>query len=134
MKSTRRSVIRSLFLLAAMLVASTAAAGYRWYYPVTISGNNVAGSLGSARNSGNSNEYIGCAVYGSSTRAYAICYAQDAAGTTVSCYADPVLAPSIVTTVGTLNGDGFLSFSWDASGNCTKVNVSSRSYYEPKAP
>jgi hypothetical protein len=126
--------IHGLFLLAGLLAASTAAAGYRWYYPVTISGNSVSGSLGSARNSPNAIEYIGCAVYGRPTKAWATCWAQDAAGNQVSCYADPALAPSIVTTVAALSGDGLLTFSWDASGNCTQVNVSTRSYYEPKAP
>lgn len=136
MKSKKNGLVRGLVLLAALLTASTAVAGYRWNYPVTIdlASSTVTGSLGSTRNSANGTEWIGCGVTAQPTKLYAICYAQDAAGGRASCYADGATSPSMVSTIAALNGDGFVSFSWDANGNCTKVLVSARSYWDPKAP
>src|SRR5688572_31950622 len=80
-------VLGSIFIA---LVGTTAVAGLQYDSPVAITTNPdgsavVRGAMGTAANSANSVEYIGCMlrVYGSATETW--CYARDAAGNNRVC-------------------------------------------------
>src|SRR5262245_27526291 len=73
---------------AGLVLQATAFAGAVFPGPVTVSSRSAYGSLSTARNSANTKEFIGCAVYGttqSSYTTYVACSASDAAGNTFYC-------------------------------------------------
>ncbi len=90
------------------------------------------GSLGSARNSADTVQYIGCYISAYSNGAeYVGCFARNAANTYVSCSSS---VPQIINAVRALGGDGYLYFDYDASGACTSVDVRQVSYFVPRIP
>jgi hypothetical protein len=128
--------------LAAILAASKPAdAGLISSFPVTIDMTNrqAMGSLGSARNTTDTVQYIGCfnsiSGYndpGDPTDPFNVqtgggCYALDAASHSVSCS----LVPGMVAPMAP---DSLVVFTWDASGNCTGLQVWTFSNTSPKQP
>ncbi len=117
------------------LLAGTAAwAGVKTIYNVGINTSTRAayGSMGTARSSADSNQYIGCAVLGYSTGSSSvICQAQDASGVAAYCTSTN---PAIVTAATSQSGDAYLYFNYDASGTCTYLYVSNVSNYAPREP
>ncbi len=123
----------------ALSLAGTAAwAGAKTVVPVTISPSAsttwVSGTIGSARNSANTNETIGCALYAYSNVSAPSsiqCYARNAAGTYISCTST---APALVNAMSAITSDSYITFVVDTSGSCTHVYINNSSYFEPKAP
>jgi hypothetical protein len=98
-------------------------------YASTVAGF-AEGSLGSARNSADGTQYIGCTMYaysGSPLSAY--CYAINAAGLYVTCTTS---TPLLVNAARALRSDGFLYFRWDSNGGCTAISATTSSYDNPK--
>jgi len=121
-------------MIAGVLVATTAWAGYRASSPVGVSTTSrfATGALGSARNSADSTQYIGCSLYSTSTsevRAY--CYAVDSAGTAGNCVTSD---PHLVQIAAAVNGESYIMFQWDAAGNCIAIQRSELSFFPPKLP
>ena len=118
--------------VAGLVTASAAWAGLRGGTLVTLDMANrrAYGSLGNARNSTDINQYIGCKTTASNTGAEdATCWAQNAAGTYVTCR---TTAPRLVDIARSLNGDSYLEFAWDAASQCTWMIVENDSWYAPK--
>ena len=112
-----------------MVATAPALAGSKSYPQVTISGNTASGALGTARRM-SGNQYIACAVYGSSLHVQ--CTAQMANGTAAYCVT-PSNQSRAALTVSALNDDSYLEFGWDSSHTCTYIKVKNSSQYEPTA-
>ena len=114
-------------------LTGTALGGSRLTVPVDI---NVAvgyarGSLGDARNSADAVQYIGCYNASSVGSTIVLCEAQDAGGVYRSCVTTDV---NMVATARSISGGSFLYFQWNASGNCTALQVTSYSLFRPATP
>lgn len=138
-----RMEIVTKVLVAALCVAgasATAYAGLKFNIPVTLvnsQGSGQAGaaygSLGTARNSGDGTQWIGCEIsgYPGAPVVGVLCGAQDASGAVAYCYASD---PTMVAAAATVTSDSFLRFDWNAGGTCTYIQVRNQSPYAPKAP
>jgi len=88
------------------------------------------GGFGAARNSADIKQLIGCDTWTDPSGSSTTCYAQDAAGKNyVTCY---TFDPSFREAIRSIKGDSFVQFHWDASGQCTAIEVDDSSAYEPK--
>jgi len=122
------SRFRSLSIaLAAAALSTTAFAGFKTAQAVVIADANkfANGDLGYARNTADSTQYIGCQVNGDVGN----CYARNKDGLSRSCYTSTA---KWVNTIRALNGDSYLYFKWDASGNCINIIVDNGSSSAPK--
>lgn len=118
-------------LMGTLAVSSRSDAGLKGtnsVVSINTSSRTATGSLGLARNSSNSTEYIGC---GMDSPGNAFCTARDSGGTTVSC---STTSSSFREVLKSMNGDSFVSFSWDSAGACTRVYVDNYSFWPLKAP
>ncbi len=127
---------RALFVAAALLAATLpAVAGRKVPWPVTIDlANRTAyGSLGSTRNSPDTESQLGCSVHydAANQKNNVNCIAADPKGRSVQCASQQ---PELVQIALGLNGDSFLQFWWDDNRTCTNILVDNHSIYEPKQP
>ncbi|AKF84591.1 hypothetical protein MFUL124B02_01260 [Myxococcus fulvus 124B02] len=119
--------------LATALIGTAAWAGEKSAYPVTVysTSREAFGSLGSTRDTADTFQKLGCQVNTSSTGSTSVyCYAQSASAVG-ACLSS---SAALVEAVRSIQGDSYLYFSWDASGNCTNINVTHGSQYAPKQP
>lgn len=126
------------FAMAAALIGAWSGvvfAGSKSIYPVAVDvvHRDALGSLGSARNSSDTVQYIGCEVYSGtgSGNTTGYCYAKDAAAHYLTCRTTD---SSLLATIRAMSGDCLLYFEADTSGLCTAVDVTHHSIYEPKQP
>jgi hypothetical protein len=127
-----RSFVSGIALCLAL--GGVASAGFKQPWAVTIDPVNrtAMGSLGTARNSPDSNQSIGCGVsYDSVNRKNNVnCSAMDSTGHTAQCATQQ--AELIQIALG-INGDSFLQFNWNGD-ECTNIIVFNSSIYAPKQP
>ena len=114
--------------------SSAVQAGEKVYVPVQIWTNpngeiTAAGSLGSARNTDDDEQDIGCYVEATTSGTTASCIARTLKGVEHSCVSTN---EHIVKVVAALDGDGLLVFNAREGGECTYVKIGKRSRYEPK--
>jgi hypothetical protein len=119
--------------LMALSSSSVATAGERVNVFVTIStGANgdfwAYGSLGTARNTDDDEQDIGCYVEATTSGVTVRCEAHDLKGNKAECSSQN---EHIAKAVAALDGDGMLSFTGRA-GECQTVSVGKRSRYAPK--
>lgn len=92
----------------------------------------AVGSAGSARNSVDTLQSIGCSarqyVIGSTALSIS-CSARDATNDSLTCTSTNAALLPIIGAIGT---DSRISFGADAAGNCTYIGVESSSKYAPK--
>ncbi len=124
----------ALFTMLAVgtLEPGSAHAGARTTHEVVIGPNFAHGALGSARNSDDKVQYIGCYVTATTSIGPRItCSARNAAGQMVTCTGG---GDHLLSVVQTLNGDSYLHFGWitDGANFCTSISVDNASRYEPK--
>ena len=137
--SMRKLVVVLCGILASALVAGTeiAKAGPKYSYPVSVGSDYVYGSLGTARNSADGNQAIGCTTSGQFSNGVgynmAFCSATDSQGRSASCWVASN-AGTMAQSLASLGTDSLLYFTFDASGNCTFIYVENYSYFEPKNP
>lgn len=120
------------------LSSSIAMAGMVKTVPVTVNVNadgsgNASGSMASARTSGNDVEYIGCGVrkYANPTggvNTYGFCQASDAAGVTAYCFTNNA---ELLDGFENVADFSYVSFSYDAEGQCQLIGISTQSFYIP---
>lgn len=132
--STRKIGMLVAGALPLTLVALWAHAGEKRVNEVIISTATryAFGSIGAARNSTDVVQYIGCYTFAYSaggTTAY--CSAKAKGGVTAVC---STTSPALISAVAGVNGDSAVSFYWDAAGNCTEIDVTNFSMYQPKNP
>jgi len=95
------------------------------------------GSMGSSRNSLDSNQNIGCGLSASTSLAgvRGFCSARDSGGAVASCN---VTSPQLIEVIKAITDDSLISFQHPVptSGQptCTLITISSSSLYEPKKP
>lgn len=103
-------------------------AGPKYMYPVSISSTSASGSLGTARNSTDNRQQIGCYVYSNYEPPLAYCIAHSANDVWATCQTNTA---KYVTAASSINGDSWISFSW-TGGTCTSINIGNHSFLEPK--
>ncbi len=121
-------VVLGMMVLGA---GSAAWAGERSITPVYIDTTNriLWGSFGSAHNSSDSVQHLQVLVQASAAIEVAVIYARDANGVSVSCF---TASAPILSAVKALTSDAFVQASWDASGECTTIEVRTTSVLPPK--
>ncbi len=115
-------------LVAAGLLGA-AQAGRRQTAAVSVTSTAASGSLGSARRSSDSTQYIGCDASGSIGSRTMVCRAKNASGVTKTCVARTTDQRDLVHD---LKGDSFLSFTVRSDGTCDSITVSNYSDWIPK--
>jgi hypothetical protein len=128
----RKITTAAVALLAVLGLGTSASAGQKTTTNVVIWPGafiTVAyGSLGTARNSADNNQLIGCLSQGSS----ATCWATDSTGASVSCSTS---VAADLAAIHSMNGDSYLLFAWEnGTGTCEWVYVRNQSNYAPKLP
>lgn len=104
-----------------LLSSSAAVAGYKITVPVYVTDSSFGGAKGTARNSADTLQYIGCRDNGSNV----FCVARDAAGVTKSCTATG--ATNIAVFRGSTDHSRLdVRFS---AGECTSIAQTNTSYY-----
>lgn len=125
-----KSWLRSILAVAAVLATLTAApvqAGWKQNYPVRIVGNVASGSIGSARNSGDSTQWIECSIDASSSGSWGQCFAKTATGATLICGTSD---PNMLAAIANLKSYGHVEFT-SAGGACTRITTRVASYLPP---
>jgi hypothetical protein len=122
-------------VLSTLALVPDARAGARSTYQVYVAryadrSGWMAGTLGGTRNTGDSIVSFGCSYQNDHGSRYASCYGYDGV-TGVGCVTTD---PSLTDTISRLSGDSYLGVSFDASGNCTSVQIGASSQWSPKAP
>lgn len=123
---------------ALLLFSAIAAAGYLQPAPVvvTIEGDGSGQALGdmiTARFAPDDVTYIGCGTrsgddgVGGTTR-FGFCQARDAAGVQFTCFTEHT---GLLDSMQATADFSFITFSWDADGQCTAVGFSTQSFYIP---
>ena len=109
-------------------------AGLRLDEPVVVNMaiREALGSIGSARNSADSVQFIGCSIEAdSSTDPLIACFATDETGTSALCTSS---SPRLVAAVQGITSLSFIDFQWDSDQSCTFVYVVNASFNPPLAP
>jgi hypothetical protein len=141
MRATSMKKLSRMGLLAVAIFgigAGVAVAGQKYTYPVYVnsSQNYAEGSMGSARNSTDTSQMIGCAAegwtYNGTSYSAVFCNAMDSAGHSASCYTSS--NPTLLATVGTITSDSYVYFAWDSTGACTVIEAETWSTFAPKQP
>lgn len=120
-------------MLATSVVMPSAQAGTKTANEVKItdSSRRAEGSLGSARASADSSQYLACTVHSSTTSIYMSCSARDAAGLYRSCASS---SPQLVQAALSLSAGSMVVFTWDANYACQTLDVANGSLYLPMTP
>ncbi|HEX8822994.1 MAG TPA: hypothetical protein VF794_23905 [Archangium sp.] len=129
-------------VVGALLLSTGALAGAKATSEVVINTTSNAptvtamGSMGSARNSADATQYIGCQLSTnnvSSGSVTVVCFAKNAAGQYVSCVTTD---PNYVNVAQSIQSDSYIRFNYDSSvgSTCTYLLVVQNSYYAPKQP
>jgi hypothetical protein len=127
MRNLTKAVV---FGLGVALLTTSAWAGSKSWDQVSISGTFAAGSVGYARNSSDSKQYIGCDLYATQGGLLGECFAMDSAGKSIWCYS---YDKNIVQAIGSVNGDSLVQFSVNSDTTCSYVYIRNISFYAPKA-
>ena len=127
---------KTVMVAGLLLAATTSWAGWKNTASVWVSGNMAGGMLGTARNSADTRQHIGCSITtytstSSNTYTYATCDAADAGTAYGSCI---TYNPDLIATIRSLDPDGRLFFLWDSAGTCQYINVQADSALEPRKP
>lgn len=126
------SVVGCALLLA--FAVGKARAGQKQDQNVVISDASAVafGMLGTARNSADTVQDIGCYTYGYVLYGVAgYCWATNTQGTYRTCW---LSTSNTWGVAATLQSDSELTFWWQANGNCLQVQVDVGSMSPPKAP
>jgi hypothetical protein len=130
-----RALLAVSMALAILVVARTpnvAVAGQKYDYPVAVSTTYAyaGGSMGTARNSSDTNQGISCTVSGSISNTSVSCSAVDANGNSAYCYTPN--SGQMAQAVAAVSSDSYIFFEWDSNGACTFVEIEASSSLAPK--
>jgi hypothetical protein len=135
-----KQLMAQLMTCGALVLGSAAAmAGLVSEVPVTVTLNpdgsgNAAGSMTTARFSKNDVEYIGCGLRRIDDGAggivfFAFCQASTAAEVVGFCETDN---PALIASISDQDDFSFITFGWNAAGECRSIGNSTQSFYIPK--
>lgn len=134
---TKTILAASLAAALAFVIAgaprATAGRKYPWAVIIDAGAHRAHGSIGSARNSADSVQAIGCNTFYDPTNRVnqATCIAIDAKGNYATCMTQD---PTIVAVTFAITADSQIAFSWDEREECVHIGVSNSSFFEPKLP
>lgn len=99
---------------------------------VNTGARSASGSLGDARNSADTQQFIGCSIttYVGSAPSLG-CFAMDTSSNYVGCSSTNA---DLVATARSINGDSYITFTWDTFSACTSLHVTNASHGAPKQP
>lgn len=112
------------------LSGASAFAGYKTNPPVQTAPTAAFGPMGTARNSADNTQYMGCELYATAAYSQVVCSARDAAGTTYVCYTQSEEMKKAVTAM-TDNAHIVFNFAASDPSQCTSITVKSSSRYAP---
>ncbi len=127
----KRYFVRIVLAMAFVItIGRIAEAGLRAIQPVVASPTNRfgLGMLGSAYNSTDNTQFILCGVNTAANSKSMTCTAKDSTGVTVMCTTSN---SNLINAVNGLPDSGYLTFNFDANGNCTSIRVEYASYSQP---
>jgi hypothetical protein len=133
---TRRNRLMTVAILGLSLLVSviavSARAGVKFNTTATIDAANHSayGGVAATRNSSDTIQQIGCSVTVASTFS-ATCFARDAANNFATCV---TYDQNMISAAMSAQGDSFINFRWDDSGNCNFLNIYNDSMEMPKSP
>lgn len=123
---------------ALALFSAIAVAGLVQPAPVTVTlnadGSGLAnGDMVSARFAADAVTFIGCGLRAiddgaGGTYQWGFCQASDAAGVQFTCFTEHT---GLIESMRATADFSFLTFAWDAGGQCTRVGFSTQSFYIP---
>jgi len=138
---TNTKGIASLAPCALIGFSSSVAAGEKLRSDVAITSSSqlvsVNGSIGSARNSADLNQRIGCTLRANTVASTVSgsCEATNSAGVRAFCITD---APQLVEVIKSIAADSYISFSYvpspSSNPTCSQINIHTSSVYATKAP
>jgi hypothetical protein len=116
--------------LGVLLATSDSLAGNKTTGEVTAYSNAGFGSVGGARNSADTTQYIECSTAVSPQQGHhGFCTARDASGTTVGCFTSDA---NMIRVLASVNASSYIYFRFDtATGECSQVTVKNSSRYPP---
>ena len=117
-------------------MSSAAFGGLVQPFPVDVdlTGMIASGDMVTARYSDNATEFIGCGIRKISDGAggvfeFGFCQAEDRAGNRIICNSTD---PAVLDAISSSGDFGFVTFSWDAMDQCTRIGFSNQSFYLPR--
>jgi len=119
--------------LALTLMAGVASAGYIQPQPVQIDNNarTAFGDMVSARYSDDPQELIGCGIrqieVGVDVFVFGFCSAA-VSEASITCL---TVNPDLIRAIDSISDYSFITFSWNAEDECTRIGVSTQSFYLP---
>lgn len=115
--------------------ATTAMGGLVQPVPVDVDLTNMTanGDMVTARYSENATEFIGCGIRKISDGMggifdFGFCQAEDRAGDHIICNTTDA---GLLDAISSSGEYGFITFSWDAMDQCTRIGFSNQSFYLP---
>lgn len=132
--------MKRLMAIGVLVLGSSAAmAGLVNEFPVTVNLNpdgsgSAAGSITTARFSKDLVQYIGCGIRRFDDGAggvfvFGFCQASTATEVVGFCDSEN---PALLASIGDQDDFSFITFGWDAAGECTSIGNSTQSFYLPK--
>lgn len=129
---------KTLLVTSLLLAGAVAQAGLVQPFIVDVDLDNrvASGDTAAARFADDDVSFIGCGTRhildpGSpdGILEFGFCQAGDADEEQFTCFS---FEPALVARMSNGNSFGFISFSWDGDGNCTRVAFSTQSFYLPE--
>jgi hypothetical protein len=121
-------------LAVGLALSGSAVAGEKTKHEVDINTtiSYANGSMGSVRNSRDSNQFIGCyiSIYNSGGTSMGACFARNAAGQTAGC--SFFYKPEFESILTGMSDSSLIHFNWDESNRCSRITVQNFSQYEPR--
>jgi len=122
--------------IGAALLSTTAMGGLVQPFPVEVDLTNMIanGDMVTARYSANATEFIGCGIRKISDGAggtfdFGFCQAEDRMANRIICNTSDA---ALLDAISSSAAFSFVTFSWDASDQCTRIGFSNQSFYLPK--
>lgn len=132
--------MKNRLLIPILIVASSASAlaGLKSAGNVLVTSSTAYGAMGSARNSADTLQYIGCELYATTTYSNFHCRARNAANVTLHCWNDARAYPHMTAAVTAMTAGSWVRFSVDPTAadptRCTWIDVENHSKYAPPQP
>ena len=129
---------RSALYLALLIGSASAHAGLVQPAPVNVDldSRTASGDTASARFADDDVSFIGCGTRNFSDPAapgsqfeFGFCQAGNAEEEQFTCFTQD---PFLLEKIGTVSDFSFITFSWNENGDCTRVGVSTQSFYIPE--
>jgi len=123
----------ALFAASTLVVlgaAHVASAGLREEAPVFLDGIGMQGAMGSARNTSDTVQWIGCGIYVEGLDSpSAWCEGVHSNGTYRGC---TTTRKSHIQAIASASNDSWIFFRVDSTGRCSSVEIQTRSSHPPK--